>query len=193
MKLPLLVVLACGFTVSAADLNRGKQLYVEGNYSAAESELRPLVSEKGDDAAAHRMLGLALIEQDKVSEGATHINKAVELDSSGDNKIALARLYIAQKDLDKAEEAVRDAQGENLEYVRGLVHLHRDRYEDAAKDFEEHLQKNPSSAYAHYYAGLAYNGLKRPDKMLSHFQQFVQMKPDAPEARKVRAVLKTGR
>ena len=37
------------------------------------------------------------------------------------------------------------------------------------------------------------NGLRRPDKMLTHFQLFLKMKPDAPEARKVRAVLKTAR
>jgi len=38
---------------------------------------------------------------------------------------------------------------------------------------------------------MAYSGMKRPDKMLTHFDLFLKARPDAPEARKVRAVLKT--
>ena len=41
-------------------------------------------------------------------------------------------------------------------------------------------------------AELAYNGAKRPDKMLTQFEMFIRLKPDAPEAKKVRAVLTTG-
>ena len=57
------------------------------------------------------------------------------------------------------------------------------------------LQADNSDWSVFYYSGhgLAYNGAKRPDKMLTHFGIFVKLKPDAPEARKVRAVLSTGR
>jgi hypothetical protein len=40
---------------------------------------------------------------------------------------------------------------------------------------------------------MAYNGLKRPDKMLTHFELFLKMKPDAPEARKVNSVVRAAR
>jgi len=65
-------------------------------------------------------------------------------------------------------------------------------FHEAARDLESFSKSYPDFAYAHYYAGLAYNGMKRPDKMLTHFEMFVKMKPDAPEARKVRSVLRTG-
>lgn len=180
-------------TAAAADLNRGKELYSQGKYAEAQSELNAVTRANDSDSAAHRYLGLALIEQNKVSEAARHIEKAAELDASGDNKLALARLYVAQKEYDKADEAMKDASGDELEYVRGLLRLNRREFDAAVKDLESYISKNPDQPYAHYYAGLAYNGLKKPDKMLSHFQHFVQLKPDAPEARKVRAVLQTGR
>jgi regulator of sirC expression with transglutaminase-like and TPR domain len=60
-------------------------------------------------------------------------------------------------------------------------------------DLEAYLSKYPEQAYAHYYAGLAYNGVRRPDKMLTHFELFLKLKPDAPEARKVRSVMRTVR
>jgi tetratricopeptide (TPR) repeat protein len=177
----------------AADLNRGKELYAQGKYADAVTELQQVVKDKDDDEAAHRYLGLALLNQEKTDEAARHLERAWEIDRNDENKLALARLAVAQKNLDRAEELIKDASGEELEYVRGIIHLHRDRHEEAAKDLESYLEKKPENAYAHYYAGLAYNGLRRPDKMLTHFEQFLRMRPDAPEARKVRAVMKTGR
>jgi tetratricopeptide (TPR) repeat protein len=71
--------------------------------------------------------------------------------------------------------------------------VNRDKHQEAADALEAYLEKNPNHAYAHYYAGLAYNGLRRPDRMLNHFEHFLRLKPDAPEARKVRAVVRTGK
>ena len=184
----LFLAVALG-TASAADVNRGKQLYNEGKYSEAVSELEPLA----DSAEALRLLGMALIEQDRVSDAAKPINRAMELDPSGESKLALARLNVAQKNYDRAEELIGEASGDDLEYVRGLVHFNKNRFEEAATDLEAAVSKRPGNAYAHYYAGLAYNKMNKPDRMLSHFEMFVKLKPDAPEARKVRAVLKTGR
>jgi tetratricopeptide (TPR) repeat protein len=183
-------MLAAGTAVFAADLNRGKELYQQGKYAEAASELQQVAQEKSDDAEARRYLGLALLQQDKASEAAPHLTKADELSPSGETKLALAKLHLAQKDLDKAEAAVKDASGDDLELVRGRIHLERRRFEEAAKDLETYLEKHPDDAYAHYYVGLAYNGMKRPDKVLTHFELFLKMKPDAPEARKVRAVLR---
>jgi tetratricopeptide (TPR) repeat protein len=98
-------------------------------------------------------------------------------------------VYIEQKKFDEAEAAVKDAAMDELQYVRGLLNFHRGRHQEAVDDLEAYLSKYPEHAYAHYYAGLAYNGLRRPDKMLTHFEIFLKLKPDAPEARKVRSVL----
>ena len=73
------------------------------------------------------------------------------------------------------------------------MQFNRQRFNEAISSFESYLKDHPNQPYAHYYAGLAYNGAKRPDKMLSQFDMFLRLKPDAPEARKVRAVLSTGR
>jgi tetratricopeptide (TPR) repeat protein len=107
--------------------------------------------------------------------------------------VAAARLAVARKDLDRAEEMLRDAEGDELEYVRGLVHLNRDRHEEAARALEAFSERHPEHAYAHYYAGLALNQLRRPDRMLHHFEVFLKLKPEAPEARKVRSVIRSAR
>jgi tetratricopeptide (TPR) repeat protein len=189
-----MLIVAVAFSAAfAADLNRGRELYNEGNYSAAVTELQAVVGENAENAEAHRLLGMALIEQDRVSDAEKHVNRAMELDPSGESKLAAARLAVARKNYDHAEELIGEASGGDLEYVRGLLHFNRNRFEEAATDLEAAIGKRPGNAYAHYYAGLAYNKTGKPDRMLSHFEMFVKLKPDAPEARKVRAVLKTGR
>ena len=179
--------------VTAADLNRGKDLYSQGNYNDAEKELRAVVEGAADNAQAHLFLGRTLLALDRAADAERHLTRANEIESTGDTKLGLAQLYLKQKDLDKAEAAIKDAAGDELEFVRGQIHLARDRHEEAARDLEQAAEKQPSNAYAHYYAGLAYNNLRRPDKMMTHFEMFLKMKPDAPEARKVRSVLRSVR
>jgi tetratricopeptide (TPR) repeat protein len=179
-------------TATAQDLDRGIELYRKNDFAVAVSTLRQVVDADGSNAAANRYLGLALLEQGKASEAEPYILKACELDPGGASKTAKARLYIEKKEYDNAAEALKDANGEELPYVRGLLNLNRKQYDQAARDLESFSNSYPDFAYAHYYAGLAYNGMKRPDKMLTHFEMFVKMKPDAPEARKVRSVLRTG-
>jgi tetratricopeptide (TPR) repeat protein len=179
-------------TAAAQDVDRGVDLYRKNDFAEAASTLKKAVEENGENAQANRYLGLALCEQGKASEAEPYILKANELEPGGESQLALARLYIEQKDYDKAATALKTAEGEELPYVRGLLALNRKQYDQAARDLDSFSQSHPEFAYAHYYAGLAYNGMKRPDKMLSQFEMFVKMKPDAPEARKVRSILRTG-
>lgn len=176
-----------------ADLERGRSLYLESKHDEAAAELQQVVRDQGGNSAAHRLLGLALIESGKTDEAVQHINRAREIEDSPENRLALVRLLVAQKKYDEAEATLKDAKGDEFLYVRGLVHLHRNRHREAAEDLEAFLKDHPKHAYAHYYAGLAWSKAGKPDRMLTHFQQFVQMKPNSPEARKVRAVLRTGR
>jgi len=175
-----------------ADTDRGVDLYRQGKFVDAQAELSKAVQQTPDDARAQRYLGLALVEQHKPGEAEEHLNKANELDSNGDTKLALARLYVEQKQLDKAQAMLDNADGAEKDYVRGVLLLQRGQGADAAAALESYLQANPNNAYAHYFAGLAYNAAKRPDKMLSQFEMFLKLRPDAPEAKKVRAVLTTG-
>jgi len=168
-------------------------LYRKGNFAESASVLRRVVDQDQENARANLYLGLALIEQNKIGEAEGFINKADELVPNGETKLGKARLYIEKKNYDAAEEALRDAEGEDVLYVRGLLDLSRKRYDEAAREFEEYSQSHPDHAYAHYYAGMAYNGARRPDKMLTHFEIFLRMKPDAPEARKVQSVLRSVR
>jgi len=177
----------------AADVDRGIELYKQGKFQEAESELRSVVNERGDDARARRYLGLAAVELKNYDEAAEQLKKADQLDPGGESKAALARMYAEMREFDKAEAALSGASGPQADYSRGLIQLSRKQNEEAARNIESFIEANPDHAYAHYHAGMAYSGTRRKDKMLSHFEIFLRLNPDAPEARKVRAVMQTGR
>lgn len=191
--LEILVLLAVATVTVSADTNRGVELYRQAKYEAAQTELAQAVRADPKDAKAHRYLGLVLVEQRKLAEAEEHLNRANELNPVGETNLALARLYIERRELGKAQALIDKSDGAEKLYVKGLLHLNRQQNKEAAENLENYLSDNPDHAYAHYFAGLAYNALKRPDRMLSHFELFLRLIPDAPEARKVRAVLSTGR
>src|SRR3954462_3616264 len=58
-----------GSTFLLADTDRGVDLYNQGKYAQAQSELAKAAENKPDDARAQRFLGLALVEQHKPAEG----------------------------------------------------------------------------------------------------------------------------
>jgi tetratricopeptide (TPR) repeat protein len=193
----LFLCVACvglaSFPVFADDLESGIDAYRKNNFADAVTNLRNATGADDNNARAHAYLAMALLEQGKTAEAEPHAMKANEISPSGDSKVALARLYVEKRDLAKAEEALSEASGEEAAWVRGLMNFHKKDNEAAVRELEQYLGAHPEFAYAHYYAGMAYSGIRRPDKMLTHFEQFLRMKPDAPEARKVQAVMRATR
>jgi tetratricopeptide (TPR) repeat protein len=186
----------------AADVNRGIGLYNEGKLSDAKSELEGALQAEEGDAKAHRYLGLVYLENRQMDEALDHLKRADEIEPGAEAKAALARYYAEKMDFDQAQVELKEfdraetevkAGAVNADYARGLVQLNKKQYDAAVKSIEGFLKSNPNNGYAHYYAGLAYNGMGRKDKMLSEFELFLRIHPGAPEARKVRAVLQTGR
>jgi len=182
-----------------SDLDRGIQLFDAGKYQDAESALAAVAEAEPDNARAHEYLGRTRLALRKYTAAQTELAKADELSpDSAAVKIGLARVYLEQKQLDKAEQAASRAAELNdadpdIPLYRGAIAVARRDYRNAAKLLEEAVAKKPDAAYAHYYAGLAYNGLKQPDKMVEHFRTFLKLAPDAPEAPKVESLLRSTR
>jgi import receptor subunit TOM70 len=109
--------------------------------------------------------------------------------------VGLARVYMGRSELAKAAETLDEAEklkpdNPDLYYHRGQLEGLRKDYASAARNLEKSTELDPENAYTHYYAGLAYSQIKRPDKMVEHFRFFLKLAPEAPEAAKVRALLR---
>lgn len=195
----LVLSFATAAIVSAQSLDEAEKLYKGGQYAQAETALREAVGSEPENARAHYLLGMTLLELSKLDEAESELAKADGEGVGADQRsVGVARLHIERQQMDEALAKLNDAHDQNSEnpdvyYYRGLVRANRKDFSGAVADLERALEMTPEKAMAHYYAGLAYNGLKRPDKMVEHFQTFLKLAPDAPEAARVRSLLRSVR
>jgi tetratricopeptide (TPR) repeat protein len=177
-----------------ADVTDGVKLYQEKNYEEAERVLREAVNADPANAEANHYLGLALLERKKFDESEPFFRKAIE--SRPDARVGLARALMMQEKLDAANEELDQAataveNNSELHRTRGMILLKRERYANAAGELKKAVEIDPKDAYAHYYYGMANSRLRKTDLMVKHFQIFLELAPEAPEAAKVRSLLKS--
>ena len=199
MILAMALMAAGSSMASAQNLERGIDLYNAYKYAEAERTLSQVTEAEPDNVQAHEYFGLALLGAGKIGEAETALSRAQELDPNSDSvRIGLARVFIERKQFDRAEAALQEAAALNndngdVPLYRGAMKLAQRNYQGAVDDLNIALSRKPDNAYANYYAGLAWNGLKKPDKMVESFQTFLKLAPNAPEAERVKSLLRSVR
>jgi tetratricopeptide (TPR) repeat protein len=181
-------------TAVAADLQTGIQQFEQKEFAQAESTLREVVAEDPTNADANYYLGQALIEQKKYKESEEFLKTAI--DPKPEARVALGEAYLMQEKLDDAMRVLNEAEATQasnpkLWLNRGMISQKREKYADAAKQLDKALELDPRDGYAHYYMGLAQSKLKRTDLVIKHFELFLQLEPKAPEAARVRSLLRS--
>ena len=204
-KLSILAFLTlfCGIGALAesdTDLEKGVELYQARKFDEAVVRLKRAVESDPSDVASRYHLGLALVELKQYAEAESQLKQAAELRAeAGPRKdqilAGVAQAYMGQGRLEEAERTIREAlearpDSAEANLALGKLHLHRKNYAEAAKALDKAIELNPKDPYAHYYAGIAYSNIGRQDRMVNEFQMFLKMAPDAPEAAKVRSLLR---
>ncbi len=96
--------------------------------------------------------------------------------------------------IDAAQRAVAIAPDlAEAHFQLGLALARRERWQNAAEQFDAAASLNPSNAYAHYYSGLMWSRANRPDRMAAEFDQFLRLAPNAPERPEVMQIMRTVR
>jgi tetratricopeptide (TPR) repeat protein len=110
--------------------------------------------------------------------------------------VVQAKAQMAENKLDEALGTLNNAQEElkdnpELYVTRGMIFLKQEKAADAEKELSRAIQLNPKHAYAHYYMGMTQSKLKRTDRMITEYEMFLQLAPTAPEAARVRSLLRS--
>jgi tetratricopeptide (TPR) repeat protein len=183
----------------AQELDEGIRLYNEGKYEDAERVLRPLAERESSNAQVHYYLGLAFLEMGRLAEAESQLNQASEENlAPGRLKVGQARVALKKGATDRAitllnEAQAADSENAELYHYRGIARASKQDYAAAAADLEKAIELDPSSAESHYYAGMVYGRLKRTDRMVNHYQMFLRLAPNSPEAPKVQSLLRSVR
>ena len=181
----------------SSDIEENLTRINQGHVEEAITSLRKVLEESPDNARAHELLALAYLRQNKPEQAEKEAAQAVELASdSVSARITAARVAIARqnwtsatRELDKATQM--DAGNADILLYRGSLYLARKDYKMAVASLSPYVVTNPDEPYGHYYMGLSQYGMKRPDKTVEHFQRFLSLAPDAPEASRVESLLRS--
>ncbi|MBM3790485.1 MAG: tetratricopeptide repeat protein [Acidobacteria bacterium] len=205
----MVVCLALAFALPAPaqtsdDLARARDLYKEKKFQEAEDLLREALSGEPENAEAGYWLGLCLLELKEYEEAEKALRNAEENRPEEPRamprvdmiRIGLARSYMERDRLNEAQAALDaavkiKADNPDAYYYRGMLDARRKDYAASARSMDKAIELDPRNAYAHYYAGLAYNQIKRPDLVVQRLQMFLKLAPDAPEAVKVQSLLRS--
>jgi tetratricopeptide (TPR) repeat protein len=135
--------------------------------------------------------GRVRLAQERAAEAKDLFNQAQAQTPAADELLNRVETLGSEEEKSAARAEADDLA--DLYYGRGLANALLRDYAASAADLETSIRLDPSNAKAHYYAGLAYNALKRPDMMVSHFQTYLTMEPEGPESDRVRSVLRSVR
>jgi tetratricopeptide (TPR) repeat protein len=181
----------------SSDLEENLSLIQRGRADEAISSLRKVLESAPENGRAHELLALAYLRQNKLEIAETEAAKALELNTGSTSahitaaRIAIARqnFAAATRELSKATEL--DSSNADILLYRGSLYLARKDHKTAVAVLTPYVTANPEEPYGHYYLGLAQYGMKRPDKTVEHFQRFLSLSPDAPEAARVESLLRS--
>ena len=171
------------------------KLYEAGEYAAAADQVRQRLEEGEVPPGDIYWAAQALLRADRVDEARALLERLGGGDDDPWTAIRQAAVALSQGASEPAvEHAARAAElAPDLffaHYQLGLVRNDRQEWPQAAAAFDRAAALDGTSAYAHYYAGLAYNRLKRIDPMAVHFRRFLDLAPSAPERAQVEQLLK---
>lgn len=142
-------------TGGSPDLNRGIELYREGNYADATKLLKKAVKQNKTDGTAWYYLGLTLTQRKQAKEAVKALETAVQLEpNSASAHVALGYAWLLRSQeavaLHEAMAALAiDPELVDGHYVSGVAYLRLGKQDLALKAADAALQKNPKFAVAY--------------------------------------------
>ena len=193
------MLIAIVLTISVGALTQDptpQKLFESGKYQEAVDKVKARPDPPQDQiylrALAHRKLN----QNDDARQAFGALAAAPEGNVWGE--IGRSGTALVDGNLDGAQAAARkavevDGNSAPARYQLGVVEAARNDQAQAAEAFARAAEIDPQMAYAHYEAGMAFYKVKRVDRMAVHFENFLKLAPEAPEAPAVQSIMRTVR
>jgi len=177
-------ILYLGFTSCSQDLNSIEQIYQDGNYEKAISELNGYLFFHVTDVKALHLRARSYEELGEIGKARSDFERMIDLDRDYAQAYAgLGKILFDQKKYEDAElyllrAATIDHTDFDILYLVGRTHLMLKKYESAEHFLGLAKELNPKFAKVHYYLGMA--RALRGDALgcAASFNSYVQLEPD---------------
>lgn len=193
-SIPAAAAILVGMSLSASSVWAQKpevqRLFQSGSYEQAAE------AAQNSDPATTYLAVQSLLKLDRSDRAAAEAARLRESDQAGWRLVGESAEALMANNGGRAVELARqavEADGNNAfaQYQLGLSASKVSDWGTAVPAFTKAAELKPDFAYAHYYAGLAYQRQRNLPKTAEHFDAFLRLAPDAPERAAVVAILKT--
>lgn len=208
------VVALAGSGISAADaqdkpgpLSAAQQFFEAGQYEEAlksVSQMREQGSAGLQEAFLAAQIALKQTQNDRAKEEFARLTGSDDpvwrlvgesgiaaIDNDRDRSIELGMKAVEASKSGGQDDPAARLRNFHAFYQLGLARTRKEDWAGAAESFARATELSPGFAYAHYYAGVSYSRVKRPDQVVKYFETFLKLAPKAPERSAVQSLLKT--
>ena len=183
-----------------------QQLFEAGQYDEALRSIAAM-RDKGNagphDAALAAQIALKQTQHDRAKEEFARLagsddpvwkligeSGVAAIENDRDKSAELAAKAVEESKAGDQDDPAKKLRNFHAFYQLGLARTRKEEWGPAAEAFARAVELNPTFAYAHYYAGLSYSRVKRPDQVAKYFEAFLKLAPKAPERSAVQSLLK---
>ena len=159
-----------------------------GQFEAAEAMYRQVLAEQPENADACHLLGLSVLQQDRLHEARDLIEAAIGIDDGqAPFHGNLAEVYLALDDIEAADRCYRAALEREPGFVPALTNLgvilhQRGQYPEAVARFEEALDIGGPTPDGLSNLGMAQLALGALDEAIATLRKSIDMDPHQVEA-----------
>jgi len=163
-----------------------------------------LEQRRGDEAIAYFEKGTKLSKENKLEEAIQAFQKAVELkEDFFEAYVNLGTFLFQQQKDDEAEKALlkalelRPEESKPKEILAAInfekakVLIQENKMDEALERLKQSYNFRAEHAYVNFLLGYLYNEKKMKDEAIKHFEAFLQLAPNAPQAKGVKKLLES--
>src|SRR5215207_11199707 len=173
----------------------GRVLDQEKKYGDAEARLRKATEMAPNEPAPFVYLGELQLRQGRNGDDA--FRKAAEVARAKGGSEAAYYLGVAQQRLKQYDEAISTLQGARapqpalIPYQIGVTRAFQENWPAATEQLNRAIEMDSGLAYAYYYRGLAQDKMGHKDLLISDMERFLALAPNAPEAERAKAIIRS--
>ena len=158
----------------------------------AEKMAKEVLQKDANNIEGHILMGNVLFQQNQKDQAFAELNRAIEIDPKRvESRLALARFYLAAKDMAKAEETYQNAIALNgssalahTEYGKFLIQSGRP---EAEAELRKAVEVEPTNRASHFVLASFYLVTKRLDKAEEAYKALADLDKEKPEGRAILA------
>ena len=153
-----------------ASFEKGVKLAKENKLDEAIQAFHKAIELKQDFAEAYMNLGILLLQQQKYDEAEKALLKALELKPEESKP----KVILADINFEKAKTLIKE-----------------NKTDEALEKLRQAYSFRPDHAYVNFLLGYLYFKKEMKDEAIKHFEAFLQLEPNAPQAEKVKELLES--